>query len=164
MKVFKKGRYVKTKKGSEVIKIGNSILKNLKKICYRAEIVGSIRRGKKNPVDVDIVVIPKNKQKVRDYLAKKGKFIQGGEKRTAFDVKGVKVEVYFAASLSWGAHIMTYTGSAGYNIGLRMFAKKNGFLLNQYGLFKNKKYIAGKTEKSIYKALGKKYKEPWLRD
>ena len=58
---------------------------------------------------------------------------------------------------------MTYTGPAGYNIGLRTVAKKKGLLLNQYGLFKNKKHIAGKTERSIYTALGKKYKIPELR-
>jgi len=33
-------------------------------------------------------------------------------------------------------------------------------LLNQYGIFKKEKYLAGKTEKEIYEVLDKKYKIP----
>lgn len=62
-------------------------------------------------------------------------------------------------------HLIAYTGPSGYSIGLRMRARKRGYLLNQYGLFnkKDKKYIVGTTEQSIYKALGKKWKSPELR-
>lgn len=65
--------------------------------------MGSIRRKKLNLVDVDIVVIPKNKRKIVQNLSRKGKIILGGNKRAAFNVKDVKVEVYFATSKSWGA-------------------------------------------------------------
>ncbi len=163
--VFKKGRYVKTRAGKEVIKIANSISKALKPLTYRQEIVGSIRRKSLKPIDVDIVVIPRSKNKIVQYLTKKGKYLQGGDKRASFQIKGVKIELYFATKKTWGAHLMTYTGPFQYNIGLRMMAKRKGYLLNQYGLFnkKSNKYLAGATELSIYKALGKKYKEPELR-
>ncbi len=163
--VFKKGRYVKTKSGPEVVKIAKSIFMGLKPLTHNQEIVGSIRRKSVSPVDVDIVVIPKSKKKIVSHLSKKGKYLQGGDKRVVFNIKGVKVEIYFAAKKSWGAHLLTYTGPFQSNIGLRSLAKRKGYLLNQYGLFnkKNGKYIAGKTEESIYKALGKKWKEPELR-
>ncbi len=163
--VFKKGRYVKTREGTEVIKIARSIYNGLRPLTYRQEIVGSIRRKNLNPVDVDIVVIPRNKSKVIEYLKRKGKYLQGGDKRASFNIKGVKVELYFATKKGWGAHLLTYTGPFQYNIGLRMLAKRKGCLLNQYGLFNknNKKYIAGTTEQSIYNALGKKWKSPELR-
>jgi len=161
--VFKKGKFVKTRVGKEVLKIANNIYKSLKPLTYRQEIVGSIRRKQKNPIDIDIVLIPKSKNKIVEHLKNKGKYLQGGEKRVSFKIKGVKAELYFANNKSWGAHLMTYTGPFQYNIGLRMKAKNKGLLLNQYGLFKNKKQIAGSTELSIYKALGKHYKEPELR-
>jgi DNA polymerase (family 10) len=161
--VFKKGRYVKTREGKEVIKIARSISRGLKALTYRQEIVGSIRRKLPAPVDVDIVVIAKSREKVVRYLSGKGKYLQGGDKRASFNIKGVKVEVYFAHKKSWGAHLISYTGPFEYSIGLRMMAKRKGYLLNQYGLFKNKKYIAGETEESIYKVFGKKWKEPSLR-
>ncbi len=161
--VFKKGRYIKTRAGKEVIKIAKRISTSLKPLAYQQEIVGSIRRKSPYPIDIDIVVMPKSKHKIIEYLSKKGKYLQGGHKRASFKIKGVKVEIYFANRKSWGAHLLTYTGPFQYNIGLRMKAKRNGLLLNQYGLFKNKKQIAGSTELSIYKSLGKHYKEPELR-
>lgn len=163
--VFKKGRYVKTRAGEEVIQIGRAIYNGLRPLTHKQEIVGSIRRKSPSPVDVDIVVIPKSKKKIIKHLNKKGKYLQGGDKRVSFNIKGVKVEIYFATKKSWGAHLLTYTGPFQSNIGLRSLAKRKNYLLNQYGLFnkKNKKYIAGKTEESIYKVLGKKWKEPELR-
>ena len=163
--VFKKGRYVKTRAGKEVIKIARAVSKSLKPLTYNQEIVGSIRRKSPKPVDADIVVIPKSKKKIVEYLGKKGKYLQGGDKRVSFNIKGVKVEIYFATKKSWGAHLLAYTGPFQYSIGLRMMAKRKGYLLNQYGLFnkKNKKYIAGATEESVYKVFGKKWKEPELR-
>jgi len=46
---------------------------------------------------------------------------------------------------------------------LRIIARTKGFKLNQYGLFKKGKYVAGKTEKEIYEALGRKYKPAYER-
>lgn len=163
--VFKKGRYVKTRAGKEVIKIARNIYNGLRPLTYKQEIVGSIRRKSPKPVDADIVVIPKNKQKIVKHLSKKGKYLQGGDKRVSFNIEGVKVELYFTNKKSWGAHLLTYTGPFQYNIGLRMVAKRKGYFLNQYGLFnkKDNKHLAGTTEESIYKALGKKWKAPELR-
>ena len=163
--VLKKGKYVSTRKSSFVLALSNEIIRELKPLSKRIKIVGSIRRKEKEPVDIDIILIPKDKQKVLDYLKTKGKFLSGGEKRIAFKIKGVKTEVYYAEPKSWGAFLVSYTGAQGYSIGLRKLAKEKRYLLNQYGLFyrKNKKYIAGKTEKSIYNALGKKWKAPELR-
>ncbi len=131
--VFKKGRYVKTLTGKEVIKIAKSISNSLKPLTYQQEIVGSIRRKSLKPIDVDIVVIPRSKNKIVQHLTKKGKYLQGGDKRVSFKIKGVKIELYFATKKTWGAHLMTYTGPFQYNIGLRMLAKRKGYLLNQYG-------------------------------
>jgi len=162
-RVLKKGRYVFTKRGSFVISLSKRIYEELKPLCEKIEIVGSIRRGETDPVDIDLILIPKNKEKIVEFMKKRGRFLQGGNKRVAFKIKGVKVEIYYATQKNWGAMLMAYTGPAGYCIGLRMIAKKKGYLLNQYGLFKNKKHIAGKTEKSIYESLGKKYKSPKIR-
>ena len=161
--VFKKGRYNVTRQGSFVISLSKKLFKGLKPLSKKIAIAGSIRRKEKNPVDIDIVLIPKNKQKIVDYLGTKGKYLQGGDKRVSFRIQGVKTEIYYADQENWGAMLMAYTGPAGSSIGLRVLAKRKGYLLNQYGLFHNRRRIAGKTEKSIYKALNKKYKSPELR-
>ena len=45
-------------------------------------------------------------------------------------------------------------------IGLRKVAKAMGYKLNNHGLWKGKKRIAGKTEREIYNALGRPWKKP----
>ncbi len=163
--VLKKGRRVVTRRGNVVLHLAEKIALGLKPFSRRLQVAGSIRRREKNPVDIDIVLIPKNKTKIVEYMGGLGRYLQGGEKRAAFNVKGVKVEIYFATAETWGSHLLAYTGPSGAGIGLRTLARKKGYLLNQYGLFDrdSKRKIAGKTETSIYESLGKEYKAPWKR-
>lgn len=164
-RAYKKGRLVITKKGTIVRKLAQEIKILIRPYCRRIELAGSIRRGVVNPVDIDIVLIPKSatsKDEILTLLRKEGKFMSGGDRRTTFRIEGIKVELYYADETNFGAMLLSYTGSSGYQIGLRIIARKKNLLLNQYGLFerKTKKRIAGKTEKSIYKKLQKIYKRP----
>ncbi len=161
--VLKKGRLVTTRNGRVVINLSKKIIKYIKSYCYKIQIAGSIRREEKNPVDIDIVLIPKNKEKLEERMSKLGKFVQGGEKESTWSVKGIKVEFYYTLPEEWGATLLAYSSRTGSSIGLRVVAKKKGFKLTQHGLFKGKKRIAGKTEEEIYKALERLYKEPKYR-
>jgi len=163
MKVLKKGKLVSTKKPAFVIKLANNLIKNLKPYSKRIQIAGSIRRKDSNPIDIDIVLIPKDKEKLETYLRKKGKYMQGGEKESTFKIKGIKVELYYSTTEEFGATLLAYSSKTGSSIGLRVVAKKLGFKLSQHGLFKKNRRVAGKTEYSIYKALGRPYKEPEKR-
>lgn len=158
--VFKKGHFVTTRKGDFVKKLANKIVSSLKPYSKKIEIVGSIRRKSLNPVDIDIVLIPKDKNKILEILKRKGKFIQGGEKKSRFKIEGVNVELYYTTHDSWGATLLAYSSKFGAGIGLRIVARTKGFKLNQYGLFRKGKKIAGKTEEEIYHALGKEWKKP----
>lgn len=159
-RVLKKGKIVVTRKGSFVLNLASKIVRYLKPLCRKIQIVGSIRRKEKNPVDIDIVLIPKNRIKLEEFMKKKGKYIQGGEHESTWRIEKVKVELYYTISDEWGAALLAYSSKPGSGIGLRMVAKRKGFKLNNHGLFKGKKKIAGKTEKEIYKALGRPWKSP----
>jgi DNA polymerase (family X) len=161
--VLKKGRIVVTKQGSFVLGLSRKIANYLKPFCRRIEIVGSIRRKEKNPVDIDIVLIPKNLENLEEFMRKKGNFIQGGEKKSRWRIEGVNVELYYTSSEEWGAALLAYSSEFGAGIGLRIVAKKKGFKLNQHGLFRGQKRVAGKSETEIYHALGRPYKEPEYR-
>jgi DNA polymerase (family X) len=161
--VFKKGKVYKTKSGPEVIKLARLVKDRLSSQSKRIDIAGSIRRGKKDPVDVDIVMIPKNKAAVKAKLESLGEIEASGNSTIQTRIKGVDVDVYFADGNDYGAQLMTRTGPWQGNLGNRTLAKNRGLKLNQYGLWKGNKRIAGKTEASIYRKLGKKYKEPNLR-
>jgi len=145
----------------KVVTLANSLIKSLKPFCKKIQIVGSIRRKEKNPIDIDVVLIPKNKEKLEEFMKKKGKYIQGGEHESTWEIKNIKVELYYTMPEEWGATLLAYSSKTGSSIGLRMVAKRKGMKLNNHGLFNKKgKRIASKTEQEIYKALGRPWKSP----
>lgn len=156
------------KRGEKVYSLAARIVKELGPFCSRVEVAGSIRRKKKNPGDVDIVLIPKSekaKQNIKKKLSKQGRFLQGGDKEMFFKIEGIDVDLFFTTSEEWGATLLAYSGNKGPNIGLRIVARKKGMKLTNHGLFRLKdgKRLAGNTEKEIYSVLGRPYKEPWNR-
>ena len=154
-----------TKKGEHVLSLSKKVILQIKSFCKKIEVVGSIRRKKPDPRDIDIVLIPKNKEELEEKMRKLGKFVQGGEYESTWRIEGIKVELYYTNQEEFGAELLAYSGRKGSNIGLRIIARLKGFKLTQHGLFNRKtgKRIAGKTEREIYSALNRPYKEPWER-
>ncbi len=158
----------KNHRGRKVLHIAKKVVAELKPFCTKVEIAGSIRRKKANPHDIDIVLIAKSekhKQLIREKLDKEGKFLEGGSHEMFFRTHGIDIDLFFTLPNEWGAALLAYSGKRGSNIGLRMVAMRKGLKLTNHGLFVRKtgRRIAGKTEKEIYYALGRPYKEPWNR-
>jgi hypothetical protein len=88
-----------------------------------------------------------------------------GEQKTQIVIDGHKVDFRVSSPKGWGAALLYFTGPAGYNIGMRMRAKKLGMKLNEYGIFDRAtdKYLGGETEDEIYQVLGKTPKTPEMR-
>ena len=165
-RIIKKGKLISTRQGTFVLSLSKKVVSWLKPYVKRIEIVGSIRRKAKNPVDIDLVIIPKNKEskeKINNLLRKKGNVLEEGEQQASFKIQGVKVEIYYTTAEEWGATLLAYSSEFGAGIGLRVVAKKKGFKLNQHGLWKGNRRVAGRTEEEIYRALGRSYKEPLER-
>jgi len=88
-----------------------------------------------------------------------------GETKSAIKLKnGMDVDLRVVPENSYGAALNYFTGSKDHNVALREIAIKKGYKLNEYGLFKGKKQIAGLTEEEIYKTLGMDYIEPEMRE
>jgi DNA polymerase (family X) len=65
----------------------------------------------------------------------------------------------------FGAALHYFTGSKAHNIAIRgSSASSAGLKLNEYGVWKGKKRIAGDTEESVFAAVGLPYIEPELRE
>jgi len=77
---------------------------------------------------------------------------------------GVDVDLRVVPAESYGAALAYFTGSKAHNVTMREIAQKKGMKLNEYGLYKGKKMIAGSSEKEIYNALGLDYVEPEMRE
>src|SRR3989344_4827823 len=139
-------------------------LKEAKKVIVAC----SVRRWKETVGDADILVISDNPKPIMDYFVKipeVAKVYGKGETKSTIKLKnGMDVDVRIVKEKSYGAALNYFTGSKEHNVALRQIAKDKGLKLSEYGLFKGNKFIAGRTEEELYKALGLKYVEPELRE
>jgi hypothetical protein len=165
--LVKKGRSHVTRSGEEVEQRARETVAAVRPFAARAVVAGSIRRGVPAPVDVDVVVVPKRESdipKIKD-IVKKGatKVYQDGNYKLAVRKHGIKTEVVFAKPREFGATLMYATGPSGANIHNRQIAKSKGWKLSQYGLFDKQGKLLASSERSIYRKLGKSYREPEQR-
>ena len=150
--------------------VADLFLAQLKRIkdVKRIDPVGSLRRMKDTVRDIDILVSSKKPKKVMDVFTTlpdvKDISAKGPTKSSVITKDNIQVDVRVIKDSSYGAALMYFTGSKEHNIRLRKEAIKKGLKLNEYGLFKKDRAIAGKTEKEIYRAMGLPYIVPELRE
>jgi DNA polymerase (family 10) len=132
---------------------------------------GSLRRRAETIGDVDILVVAKKGEKIIKAFTGAG-FVReilaaGSTKGSAIiqtQTTPVHVDVRVVPQKSFGAAAQYFTGSQQHNVRLREIAVKAKLKLNEYGLFKGDKMVAGRTEEEIYTKLGLDYIEPVLRE
>ncbi len=128
---------------------------------------GSIRRMKETIGDVDILVVSSKPAMVMDFFVKMPGVVkvwaQGSTKSSVRLKNGLDCDLRIVKKQSFGAALQYFTGSKDHNILVRRLAKKKGLKLNEYGVFKGKRQVAGKNEKEVYQAIGLPYIEPELR-
>ena len=77
---------------------------------------------------------------------------------------GLQVDLRVVPAESFGAALQYFTGSKEHNIVLRGLAKDRGLKINEYGVFRGEKSIAGRTEEDVYAALDLPCFPPELRE
>ncbi|MCH9023128.1 MAG: DNA polymerase/3'-5' exonuclease PolX, partial [Planctomycetes bacterium] len=140
----------------------------------RLEFAGSLRRSCETIGDIDLLVQAKEgKEIAKRFCELDGveEVLQSGQKKCSIRYKnrricpeGVQVDLRIIPPESMGAAWQYFTGSKAHNVRLRELAKSKKLKLNEYGLFRGDKQIAGKTEKEIYTKLGLQYVPPTLRE
>lgn len=139
-----------------------------KKGVKQVKIAGSFRRCKETVGDLDILLSCKkgtdaiehfvNYEEVADIIS------QGKSKSTVILDSGLQVDLRVISTVSWGAALHYFTGSKAHNIAIRKLALKKDLKINEYGVFKNDKRIASKSEKEVYKQVDLPYIPPELRE
>jgi DNA polymerase (family 10) len=134
----------------------------------QAVIAGSYRRRRETVGDLDILVtVGKGSDvmarfvaypEVRDVLG------QGPTRATVLLRSGLQVDLRAVPPESYGAALHYFTGSKDHNIAVRRMGVAKGLKINEYGVFKGTKRIAGRTEEEIYKTVRLPYIEPELRE
>ena len=131
-------------------------------------VAGSYRRGKETVGDLDILVTVKRGTDIMAHFVgyeDVDHVISRGETRSSVVLRtGMQVDLRVVPQVAYGAALHYFTGSKAHNISVRKLAQKKGMKINEYGVFKNYKRIAGKTEEGVFKKLGLPYIEPELRE
>ena len=160
------GRFVLGFAMPEILKIKNRLEKI--KGVERVDIAGSARRKKETIGDVDILAISGSPSAVMDFFINMDEVASvyaHGETKSMVKLKsGMDADLRVVPKESYGAALQYFTGSKSHNIVLREIAIRKGYKLNEYGLFKGDKIIAGKSEEEIYSKLGLDYIEPEMRE
>ena len=147
-----------------------AVLDHLRRAPGIAEAVeaGSIRRQRATVGDIDLLAVGTDGEgiarhftgfpRVREILA------QGATKASAVLDSGMQVDLRVVPPGSFGAALLYFTGPKAFNIELRKRAIDQGLKLNEYGLYKGTRQVAGRTEESVLDALGVGWFAPEARD
>lgn len=132
------------------------------------EVAGSFRRRRETVADLDIVV---SCDQPAEVIARFAKFndvthvaSQGDTRSTVRLSGGLQVDLRVIEPDAYGAALQYFTGSQAHNIELRKIAQAEKLKLNEYGLFRGTKRIAGRTEEEVYAKLGMDWIPPELRE
>jgi len=133
-----------------------------------AIVAGSLRRRRESVGDIDLLVVSARGTAVtRHFVAYPGfreVLAQGAKRASAVLARGLQVDLRIVPEDCFGAALLYFTGSKAYNIELRRRAIARGLKLNEYGLFRGDRRVAGDTEESIYGALGLPWVPPEQRE
>jgi len=131
-------------------------------------LAGSYRRARETVGDLDILVIARNGSAVIEHFVAYDEvdsvLASGTTRATVMLRNGLQVDLRVVAAVSYGAALYYFTGSRAHNIAVRGIARKHGLKVNEYGVFRGKKRIAGKTEEEVFAAVGLPWIPPELRE
>ncbi len=134
----------------------------------RVDIVGSYRRGRDTVGDLDVLVCAPAKADpiaaLSEYSDLGSLNASGRTKASGVLRNGLQFDVRVVAAESFGAALQYFTGSKEHGIRLRRRARARGLKLSEYGLFRGRRRVAGRSEQGIYAALGLAWIAPELRE
>lgn len=160
-------RRIKLSTADEIARPLLAYLREIKGVRL-AEIAGSYRRRMETVGDLDILVVHVSGSPVMerflDYDDVQSVVSHGPTRSSVLLKSGVQVDLRAVGAESYGAALLYFTGSKAHNIAVRRIAVKNDLKINEYGVFKGKKRVAGRTEEGVYKQVGLPFIPPELRE
>lgn len=128
---------------------------------------GSVRRMKETVGDLDFVASAKDPEDTLRRFASmpdvRSVYTHGAHNVLVRLKSGRDADLWVLPEEDWGAALIGWTGGKAHNIHLRTIAKRKGYMLDDSGLYKGKKRLAGSTEEGVYKKLGMEWIPPELR-
>jgi DNA polymerase/3'-5' exonuclease PolX len=141
-------------------------------------VAGSYRRMLPDSKDLDIVISGNSSEIKSSLLSFLKENFPNGNKKKETDInsrsignyiiqwyvpvtpdRDILMDFHLVNPDDFESEVLFFTGSMEFNIKMRAIAKKKGYKLNQYGLWKNEKCLT-KKEKEIFNILGMDYINP----
>jgi DNA polymerase (family 10) len=150
--------------------VANAVIKYLKDVkgVKEAIVAGSYRRRKESVADLDILVTCRKGCDVMEHFVSyedvKNVIAKGKTRSTILLRSDLQVDLRVVPEVSYGSALYYFTGSKAHNIAVRMLGVKKGLKINEYGVFRGNRRIAGKTEEEVFKQVDLPYIEPELRE
>ena len=129
----------------------DSLQEYLKSIAGVNQVVvaGSFRRSRETVGDLDILVTAAKNSPVMDRFVEfdgVDRVLSSGSTRASVALRsGLQVDLRLVDPQSFGAALQYFTGSQAHNIAVRHLGRQKGLKINEYGVFKFEKRVAGKT-------------------
>lgn len=134
----------------------------------RSLLGGSLRRIKETIKDIDILISAESSEGIMEKfttLPQVEKVIARGDTKSSIMLKsGINADLRVVTDAEFPFAVHYFTGSREHNTDMRMRAKKMGYKLNEYGLFKGDEPTPCKDERELFAKLGVDYIEPELRE
>ena len=172
--IIKRLEFAEKSKGRRIIgeiwPLAKQIEKSLSHVAGVKEAVacGSIRRMKETIGDIDYIVSAVDAERVMNFFVKMPEvqevIAQGSAKAFVRLAGGIDADLLVVPEESWGSALQYFTGSKEHSVELRKIAIAKGLRLNEWGVFRGEKRVAGKTEEEVYAALGLKWIPPEIRE
>ena len=149
---------------------GEAILAHLRAVdgVLAAEIAGSFRRCRETVGDLDILVCCSRDAPVVDRFCayhEVARVLARGPTRASIRLRsGLHVDLRVLPERSFGAGLHYFTGSKAHNIAIRRLGQQRGLKINEYGVFRGKRWLAGRDEKDVFAAVGLPWIAPELRE
>lgn len=150
--------------------IARPLVQYLKQIegVKEVTVAGSYRRRRDTVGDLDILATATRGSPVMDRFVaydEVDEIISHGKTRSTVRLhSGLQVDLRVVPQVSYGAALHYFTGSKAHNIAVRTLGVKKKLKINEYGVFKGDKRIAGRTEEEVYRKVGLPWIEPELRE
>jgi len=134
----------------------------------RHMVAGSLRRRKETIGDIDILVTADNSDRIMETFITlprvRSVIAKGPTKSSVVYGPGINVDLRVVKDAEFPFASHYFTGSKEHNTEVRGRAKKLGYRLNEYGLFKGGKPAKCRDEAALFAKLGLEYIPPEMRE
>ncbi|HEU5250531.1 MAG TPA: DNA polymerase/3'-5' exonuclease PolX [Thermoanaerobaculia bacterium] len=134
----------------------------------KIDVAGSYRRRRETVGDVDILVAARHAAGIAERFVsypEVERVLAHGDTRCSIRTRsGLQADLRIVPPDSYGAALHYFTGSKAHNIAIRTLGVKKHLKINEYGVYRGRRRVGGRTEEEVFRAVGLPWIPPELRE